>query len=197
MNYFKRIWKFLKEDTWQSWLVSLVLIVVIIKFIFFPFLSFVTGSPLPLVVIESCSLYHETSFDSWWEKNGEWYGSKEISKSEFEDFQYKNGLNKGDIILVWGYSDYNLGDIIIFEPGEEALARYPIIHRLISLDPLGTKGDHNPGQLTSGSPLLIDETNIPEENVLGKAVFRIPLAGWIKLVFFEFGRPSSERGFCR
>ncbi|MFH1425606.1 MAG: hypothetical protein ABIG28_02665 [archaeon] len=198
MNYIKRFGAFLKEDTWPSWIVSLILLVAIIKFIFFPALSFITSSPLPLVVIESCSLYHGASFDSWWNSNGVWYENKGITKSDFESFHYKNGLNKGDIIFVWGRTDYNIGDIIVFQPNPEATAPHPIIHRIIQENPFGTKGDHNFGQLTfANSPQKIDETSIPEEKIFGKATFKVPLLGWIKLVFFEPFRESQERGFCR
>ncbi|MBW3022533.1 S26 family signal peptidase [Candidatus Woesearchaeota archaeon] len=186
-KYLSKFWRFLNEDTWQSWLVSLVLIVLIIKFIFFPTLSVITGTSLPLVVVESCSMYHESSFDAWWEKNAAWYESKGITKEEFEQFPFKSGLNKGDIILVWGKSDYEIGDIIIFNAG----AQYPrpIIHRIISI-PTSTKGDHNPSQAQF-------ETNIPAGNIVGKSVFRIPLVGWVKLVFFEPFRPADQQGICR
>jgi len=199
MNYLKKFWAFLKEDSWPSMVVSLVLLVILIKFIFFPSLSFITSSPLPLVVIESCSLYHETSFDNWWQKQAAWYESRGITKSQFREFQYKNGLNKGDIILVWGRTDYDMGDIIIFYPNSESTAKHPIIHRIVQKDPIGTKGDHNPGQLVSNSPSNpqnIDETNIPEEMILGKASLRIPALGWIKLIFFEPFKPPRERWFC-
>ena len=73
INQIGKFWAFLKKDTWQSWLVSLILIIIIIKFIFFPGLSFLTSSPLPLVVVESCSMYHESSFDSWWNSNAAYY----------------------------------------------------------------------------------------------------------------------------
>lgn len=187
MEALKKFWKFLNEDTWQSWLVSLVLIIVIIKFIFFPTLSFITQTPLPLVVVESCSMYHETNFEDWWTKNLGWYESKDIAYQEFKEFPFKSGLNKGDIIFVWGRSEYKLGDIIIFNAGEEYAK--PIIHRLISTNPYSTKGDHNPSQASF-------ETNIRQENILGKSLFKIPLLGWVKLIFFEPFQPVQNRGFC-
>jgi hypothetical protein len=197
MEWWKKTWAFLKEDSWQSTVVTLIILVVVIKFIFFPLLSFVTSSELPLVVIESCSLYHDESFDEWWNENAEWYELRGITKNEFKEFPYTNGLNKGDIIFVWGRGDYELGDIIIFTPNAESRAPHPIIHRVISEDPLGTKGDNNAKQLTqNNNNKFIDETDISEEQVLGKSVFRVPALGWIKLVFFEFTRPSGERGFC-
>jgi len=185
-----KFWKFLNEDTWQSWIISLILIVLIIKLIFFPTLSFITGTSLPLVVVESCSMYHETNFDSWWEKNSEWYLSKNITKSDFEKFPFKNGLNKGDIIFVWGRTEYNLGDIIIFKPNAELKTSHPIIHRIITTSPYSTKGDHNPSQASF-------ENNIPENNIIGKSVFKIPLVGWVKLIFFEPFQPSQNKGLCK
>jgi len=185
-DYIKKIFNFLKQDTWQSWLVSIILVVIFIKLIFFPLLSLLTGSPLPLVVVESCSMYHESSFDSWWESNSGFYASRDISKQDFSGFPIKNGLNKGDIVLVLGKSKYNIGDIIIFE----SQAEHPLIHRIISISPLSTKGDHNSDQLSL-------ERNIADDAVLGKAAAKIPLLGWIKLIFFEPFRPSSQRGFCR
>lgn len=193
----KKFWKFLNEDTWQSWIVSLALLIALIYFVFFPTLSFITSSSLPLVVIESCSLYHDAPFDDWWFRNSAWYESHGITSSDFESFPFKNGLNKGGIIFVWGRSDYKIGDIIIFEPNPEATAKHPIIHRVVTLNPISTKGDPNPRQLDGTGEKGIDETNIPEERIIGKAVFKIPIAGWIKLVFFEPFRPAEDRGFCK
>jgi signal peptidase I len=184
-SYLKKFWVFLKKDTWQSWIVSLILIIILIRFILFPTLSLVTGSPLPLVVVESCSMYHNSGFETWWDDNGPLYDSLDITKFEFESYPMKNGLNKGDIILVLGRSKYNSGDIIIFNAG----ANRPIIHRLISTTPLSTKGDNNLGQ----DPR---EINIPQDAILGKSAVKIPLIGWIKLIFFEPFRSPDARGFC-
>ena len=191
----KKFWAFLQEDSWQSWVVSLILIIIIIKFVFFPLLSFVTGTTLPLVVVESCSMYHESNFETWWGQNGAYYESRNITKEQFYDFKMKNGLNKGDILIVTGENEPEIGDIIVFE----AKSRHPLIHRIISLDPTGTKGDHNTAQLVLGNNQYgIDETSINQEQIIGKASFKvIPLLGWIKLIWFEPLRPASDRGFCR
>jgi signal peptidase I len=191
----KRFWEFLKEDSWQSWLVSLVLIIVIIKFIFFPVMSAITGTALPLVVVESCSMYHESNFDSWWSQNAAWYESKNISKVDFEQFTMHNGLNKGDILLVTRAKQPKEGDIIIYN----ANANHPLIHRVISLEPLQTKGDHNTAQLVPGNNKFnLDETNISSSQLVGKASLKvIPLLGWVKLIWFEPSKPANERGFCR
>lgn len=182
----KKFWDFLKKDTWQSWLVSIILIITFIKLIFFPALSLLTGTSLPLVVVESCSMYHETSFNEWWTKNSAWYEPRNIYESNFKSFSFKNGLNKGDIILVLGKKDYNVGEVIIFT----APTKHPLIHRIISKNPFETKGDHNANQLSI-------EKNIEKEAIVGKATVKIPLLGWIKLIFFEPFREATQKGFCR
>ncbi len=195
-NILGRTWAYLKRDTWDSWLVSIILVFVVIKFVFFPGLSLITGTSLPLVVIESCSMYHGTNFDDWWFSNGVWYENNDISKEEFLKFSAKNGMNKGDIIITWGRGGENLGNVIIFKPVNSA-AKYPIIHRVVKENPLATKGDHNLQQLTPNNNLQnIDETSISQEQVIGKSVFRIPLVGWIKLIFFEPFKSPEQRGLC-
>lgn len=186
-SYVKRFWLFLKEDSWQSWLVSLVLMYAFIRFVFFPLLALAFGSPLPLVVVESCSMYHEQRYEGWWSQNALWYETEhDVGKEDFDQFPFRTGLNKGDIVFVSGRGGYDLGDIIIFRSSYT----YPLIHRVVSLDPLATKGDHNPMHLP-------DEQDIPSEAVLGKAVARIPALGWIKLIFFEGFKSSESRGLCR
>ncbi|MEM4259567.1 MAG: hypothetical protein QXS38_02305 [Candidatus Pacearchaeota archaeon] len=182
----RKIVDYLKKDTWDSWLISLILVFLFIKFIFFPLLSLITGTSLPLVVVESCSMYHDGNFDDWWFKNAAWYEENNISKLDFANYPFKNGLNKGDIIITWGYSPYRKGDIIIFS----APTKYPLIHRMISDKTISTKGDHNPGQLEV-------EKTIPNEKVIGKAIARIPALGWIKLIFFEPFKQNGQRGFCQ
>ena len=185
-NLFKKFWEFLKADTWQSWVVSLILAFIIIKFMFFPLLSFSLGTQLPLVVVESCSMYHSTGFDDWWQRNSVWYEREGITKSDFREYSFKGGLNKGDIVLVTGRGGRDIGDVIIFEANQ----RFPLIHRLVMEQPYGTKGDNNNVQLDI-------ETSIDEEEILGRAVFRVPALGWLKLAFFEGSKPPNERGFCK
>jgi signal peptidase I len=198
MNFLKKFWTYLKKDTWDSWLVSLVLIIILIRFIVFPILSLLTGSALPLVVVESCSMYHSQNFESWWEQNSAYYESLGIKKSEFENFPQYSGLNKGDILLITSSEEYKKGDIIIFQPNPDATSLTPIIHRIIKENPIGTKGDNNPKQLISGNNINdIDETNIPESRIIGKTAFKVlPFVGWIKLIFFEPFKPEYQRGFC-
>ncbi len=185
INFFKKSWDFLwNDESIVGWLVSLVVIFLFIKFVFFPGLSFVLNTNLPLVVVESESMSHHAfifgEFDSWWEDNNQWYGSRNINKADAKKWSLKSGLEKGDIAVVVGYgdSDPKIGDVIVFNADQ----RHPIIHRVVDIKSVNgvnvfsTKGDNNPDQLS------IDK-NITHDKIIGRAVIKIPKFGWIKLIF--------------
>lgn len=184
-NFLKRFWNFLKEDSWQSMIVSLILAFVIIKWVFFPVLSLFTGSGMPLVIVESCSMHHSRSLSTI--LNDSYYDEFNIDSSYASKFPFKNGLEKGDIIFVVNAKNAKLGDIIIFNAGQQ----YPIIHRIVALDgSVTTKGDNNPG-------LLPVERNVSKDKLVGKALFRIPYLGWVKLIFYEPFKLTDARGLCK
>ena len=93
------------------------------------------------------------------------------------------------MIFVVGAKNVKVGDVIIFD-GD---AKYPLIHRVVGVgDSYATKGDNyktNYRQLSS-------EKNISEEQIIGKALFKVPFIGWAKLIFFEWERLDSQKGFC-
>jgi|SRR3989344_4526193 len=199
-QFFKKFWFLLwKDDSWKGWLFSIVFLFIFIKFIFFPTLSLLTGTQLPLAIVESCSMYHEGnilgSYNNWWSRHDTKYTEFEIDKEEFEDFIFKKGFNKGDILFIVGANPdkIKVGDVIIFSANK----KNPLIHRVIeiNIDENGertftTIGDNNNGQLQ-------EEKNIKENQLVGKAIFKLaPYIGWGKLIFFEFNRYSSDRGFC-
>ena len=180
----KKIWLFIWEDNsiW-SWLVNLVLAFVLIKFIVYPGLGFMLSTTHPVVAVVSESMEHNSNFDSWWVKSESWYSNNGISKEAFEKFPLKNGFNKGDIIVLKGKKPENIeiGNVIVFWSSK----RDPIIHRVVKkwqendLYYFQTKGDNNPGMLRTPS---VDETMISQEQIVGNAVFKIPLLGWIKII---------------
>ena len=187
-KYFKRCWDFLQEDSWPSFLVTLVLAFIVIKFVFFPGLSLLTGTSLPLVIVESCSMYHhEDGFENTFTSSV--YEDYGISLEDTSGWDFQDGFSKGDVIFVVGARDVEVGDVVIFNGG----ARYPLIHRLVEVgDTYATKGDN----YKTNSRQLASEKNISEDQLIGRALFRIPAIGWAKLIFFELGRPSSQRGLC-
>src|SRR3990167_8854563 len=106
-NLFQKFWFLLwKDNSIKGWIFSVVFLFLFIKFIFFPALSFATGTSLPLAIVESCSMYHQgnllSDFNSWWDTKGEKYSQFNITKSEFEDFGFEKGFNKGDILFIVG-----------------------------------------------------------------------------------------------
>jgi len=190
-----KFWDWLwHSDSWLSWVVALIFAFVTVKFIFFPILSLIMGTQLPLVVVESSSMEHpaggffgnlilsQTSVEKWWQdevngvKRGEWYEERNIGITDAKDWPLRTGFDKGDIMIVWGRFNPKVGDVIIFN----ANTQHPIIHRIVSIngDTIQTKGDNNNGQLAV-------EKTISKSEILGKAVFKIPKLGWLKLIFVE------------
>jgi signal peptidase I len=197
--FWKKFWFLLwKDDSLKGWIFSIVFLLIFIKLIFFPGLSLLTGTELPLAIVESCSMYHKgnllSNYDSWWERHEEKYTGLELTSEQFEAFSFKNGFNKGDILFIVGTSPEKLkiGDVIIFQGNQ----KNPIIHRIIDIKKINnelvfsTIGDNNAGQLSA-------EKEIYSDQIIGRAVFRLaPYIGWGKLIFFELGRLPSDRGLC-
>ena len=198
-KFFQKFWFLLwKDKSFKGWLFSIVFLFLFIKFIFFPFLSLVTGTSLPLAIVESCRMYHKggsfSNFDAWWNNHEEKYAKLGINETDFRGFQMKKGFNKGDILFIIKADPKKIrkGDIIIFIANQ----RNPIIHRVIEIKEEGGKmilstiGDNNNGQLSF-------EKEITEEQLVGKAVMKLaPYMGWVKLVFYDWQKPIGERGFC-
>lgn len=84
---------------------------------------------------------------------------------------------RGDMIIVYGSKDFKVGDIIVFEVPDR---KYPIIHRVISFENgfIRTKGDNNFGEDPESWKTKI-------EDVYGKAMIKIPILGWVKIVFVD------------
>ena len=186
-KFFEKFWFIVwKDDSPKGWLISLIFLFVVIKFIFFPLLSFVTGTSLPLAIVESCSMYHQgnlfSNYNNWWENQDSKYFLFKLNKTEFSEFIFKKGFNKADILFIVGAKPEKLeiGDVIIFQAG----TKNPIIHRIVNITKenekfyFSTMGDNNAGQLGV-------EKKISQEQLIGKAVFKIPYLGWIKIWFVE------------
>lgn len=82
---------------------------------------------------------------------------------------------KGDMIVIQGTQDVKVGDIVVYD---SPLYKYPIIHRIVEVSDAGvkTKGDNN---------RIADPWTTPLSKVRGKAVFRIPFLGWVKVGAYE------------
>ncbi len=183
----KEIWHFIwEEDSLLSWVVNIILAFVIIKFILYPGLGLILNTSYPIVAVVSSSMEHNIGFDEWWQNNGNFYLGFNITKEEFSKFDFKNGFNKGDIMILVGKSPekIDVGEIIVYRSKRPD----PIIHRVIDKWQengkwfFQTKGDNNIAQIKTND---LDETRVTEEQLIGKALLRIPLLGYIKIIFVE------------
>ena len=203
----KKFWHLLwVDESLKGWIFAFVFLFVFIKIIFFPTLNFITGTAMPLSIVESCSMYHDSkliffhNFDEWWESHESKYN---ITKEEFKNFKLKNGFNKGDILFSVKAKpeELKVGDIILFDAGQNN----PLIHRIIKIKKennefiFSTIGDNNKISFTStNNPFRIDEINIHETQLVGKATFKaIPYLGWGKLIFYDWKKLGSEQGLCQ
>jgi len=198
-KFFEKLWFIIwKDNSFRGWVLSIIFLFLFIKLVFFPILSLLTGTSLPLAIVESCSMYHKgnylSNYDGWWQNHKSKYSPYNIEKDEFEDFGFKDGLNKGDILFVIGAKPEKLkvGDTIIFAANQQN----PIIHRIINIKEkndeyvFSTIGDNNNAQLNF-------EKNIEQEQLVGKAVFRAPYLGWVKLIFYDWKKAPSDKWLCR
>jgi signal peptidase I len=193
----QKIWYFIwHDDSALSWIVNLILAFIIIKYLLYPGLGLLFGTSLPIVAVVSNSMEHPGGFEEWWQSHAicerndctqqQWYQERDINHNEFQEFPFSNGFNKGDIMILIGKdpAEINKGEIIVFQSGKP----YPIIHRVIDTRTEGnetifeTKGDHNPKQLSDPQ---LDEKEVREDQLIGKAVMRVPLLGYIKIWFVE------------
>ena len=190
----KKVWHFIwEEDSFWSWVVSIVLAFVIIKFLVYPGLGLVLGTQNPIVAVVSGSMEHDGSFEEWWNSpavckvsctQAEFYAMYNITKDNFLSYPYNNGFNIGDIMILFGTKPKNIrkGDILVFN----ADLQVPIIHRVINKWEVNgkyyftTKGDHNTDLFYA-----IGEDRINENQVIGRAVLRIPWLGYIKIWFVD------------
>ncbi|MFH1637840.1 MAG: signal peptidase I [Candidatus Woesearchaeota archaeon] len=178
-----KAWYFIwEDDSLLSWIVNIILAFVIVKFLIYPGLGLVLSTSYPVVAVVSSSMEHDgQDFEKWWEDNGEWYVENGIEKDEMEGYSLKDGFNKGDIIILLGKEPKSIksGTVVVYSTERYA---YPIIHRITKSWEsdnkvyFQTKGDNNPAP---------DPEIVTEEKILGKAVIRVPLLGWIKIIFTE------------
>ncbi len=179
----KKIWLFIwEDDSILSWVVNVILAFILVKFVIYPVLGFMLGTGYPIVAVISSSMEHRSmGFDSWWENNKGWYLENDIAKGMLSEAKFKNGFNKGDIIILVGKNpeDIKKMDVVVYSSDSY---KYPIIHRVVQIDDTAevvkftTKGDNNP---------ISDPAQVRTEQLLGKAVFRIPKLGWVKILFTE------------
>ncbi|MBI4143777.1 signal peptidase I [Candidatus Woesearchaeota archaeon] len=167
-----------EDDSFFGTVVHLLVAFIIIKYLVYPVLGFVLGTQYPIVAVVSCSMDHEAGFEKWWQSPSikgtqeDFYSSYNITKQDFLRFPFKRGFWKGDLMVLGSPKNAKTGDVIVF------FSKYtsqPIIHRVIAKnDEFITKGDGN----NAPDPLM---DRASKEQVVGKALLRVPFAGWLKV----------------
>ncbi len=178
----------------------------IIKFLVYPGLGLLLDTHYPIVAVISSSMDHDLSngevcgkypvnyngkLADFWRVCGDWYTEQDITFEQFQEFPLKNGFKKGDLIVLKGKNPkiINIGDIIVFQAVDPRIKPEPIIHRIVETTQnndqytFQTKGDHNKDQIDD---FIVKETRIGTERLLGKAWFRIPYLGYVKILFVDF-----------
>ncbi len=131
--------------------------------------GFVLGSRYPFVAVMSASMTHDDSAPNnyylWMAKHG-------FTAQDIADMPFPNGFNKGDALILAGTKHVAVGDVVLYINPELG---YPIIHRVVNITDDGyvIKGDRNPAQ---------DPWVVKQEWLKGRAILRIPLLGWIRVV---------------
>jgi signal peptidase I len=204
-EYTRKTWKFFwKDESIWSWVANIIVAFLIIRYIFYPILGVILGTSFPIVAVVSESMEHglynerlcgteyldfRDSYDNYWQACGSWYENKGITKSQFREFPFPNGFNKGDVIILWRAHKKNLavGDVLIFQ----ATKPQPIIHRIVKVfEDEGktfyqTKGDHN----QDSHKQEIGEHKIGMDRVYGQGILRVPYLGWLKILFVDAVAP--------
>jgi len=173
MDFLKKLWKFYwNDDSLISYAFFLVVTYLLFKFVLFPGFLLVTGLS-DIVAIMTPSMEH-VGFEDYYFYD--YFQTLNYTAGEINAFPYSNGLYVGDVVFVENTTDYEVGDIIVFYS-----PYYPdkLIHRVISVNPLTTKGDNNPQSYAF-------DTHI--STVIGKVVFKLPWIGYPRyLMYAVFG----------
>lgn len=209
LDYLKKFWDYVWHgDSFGSYVANIIVAFLIIKFLLFPGLGLVLNNDFPVVAVVSGSMEHKivdnrvcdkTFIDTssknldtqeWWNICGDYYKENfNMTLDQFETFDYSNGLNIGDVMILYGKDpqDIEIGEILVFVPGDQQwYANYgPVIHRVVDKweDDKGewhftTKGDHNPEVITRNN----FEKDITEDQVIAVGVFKVPWLGYGKIL---------------
>ena len=136
------------------------------------FSAYIVGGPVRNLIMKRST--HNWDFTS----NAKPEEIQKIFPESFYDNKFGTvGITAEELVKQFGLKnyDYKIGEVIIFKVEGQKM---PIIHRVIFSNEttFSTKGDHNNAQWPY-------EETIRQEQILGKAIGRIPKIGWIKLFF--------------
>jgi len=149
---------------------------IVIAYLLNQSLAFALSTDYPVVAVVSNSMTHDSSIEAthykWLEEN------LGYNKSYIDSWPVKDGFLIGDMPIVVGSDNYNIGDVVVYSKPNQGV---PIIHRIIKINPDGsfvTKGDHNPADDVTSR---IVSKPVSLSQVHGKVIFIIPKLGYFKV----------------
>jgi len=177
----KNIWNFiLYDNSLLSWIIRIIVIIILsyicVQLLIGPIMESVLGETKYYVFggVQGRSMeHHGFDFDEWWDNKKEWYVENNISKDNFDNFSMKNGIDRGDMIILENSNNINVGDVIVFRGNYSTL----LIHRVVKKwEEKGksyyqAKGDYNYNYSAE-----LGEDNLSEDDITGKVVFKIPIS---------------------
>ncbi|MEA1993296.1 MAG: signal peptidase I [Euryarchaeota archaeon] len=159
-----------------------IIVALVIYFAFKYILVFALDANPPFAVVVSGSMHHSNDFDSWWFYQNNEYENYNISKEDFSNFPSNDGFSRGDIVVIKGEKDIQVGDIIVFKRPNLSV---PVVHRVIEITEKDkkyylTKGDNNDFPDIG----YWSRMGVPEDEIIGKVTVVIPKVGypsiWLK-----------------
>jgi signal peptidase I len=136
-------------------------------------LVFGLSTDMPVVAVISPSMQHDNAQQTYfgWLENTLGY-----NESYVKSWSMPTGFLVGDMPVVQGADEYEVGDIIVYKVEGQS---FPTIHRIIKINAdstYQTKGDNNSHQLPY-------EFSVEKEQIYGKVVFVVPKLGYVKVFF--------------
>ncbi len=197
----EKIKKFLyitfKEESLEGYILFFLFMIFLFRFVIPPISEVLLGTDMPIYVIVTPSMEHKDP-----EKiRVTFYKYFEDRNISVENFPFKDGLNRGDVVFVVGRDprEIRVGDVVVFKPkGSNSV----LLHRVVwkNCDDkcyFTMKGDANPFSLNFKH---LSEVNVSEDRIKGVVVFRIPYIGYPKVILVEilyrliFGTPPFPLG---
>ena len=169
-----------------------ILVAFLIAWLCYQVIGFAFGTSIPITSIVSESMKHETDFNDWWLSNEKFYLEYDISKEDFEKYQFKNGLNVGDMMIIVFVPTEKIkqGDVIVYRKTKPSCFRAVsvgsnIIHRVVSVENgVFTKGDNG----KTNKNLDLDENGSScVDEIQGRAVLVLPLLGYPRMILHMLG----------
>ncbi|MFO7872475.1 MAG: signal peptidase I [Candidatus Undinarchaeales archaeon] len=141
-------------------------------------LSYGLKTDYPAVSVITTSMEHDNPEETY----VSWMLQRNYTRQDLKEFSFPSGLRRGDMVIVVGnnFGSIEPGDVIVYNTDSTE----PIIHRVVSRNEtvLYTKGDNN---------RYMDQNNnaiappINEEYYQGKAVFHMPILGYVKVAVMK------------